>query len=99
MSNGDNPYGGARGAGNYATNVEFGAPAARPQAAPRGNGAPKAALIKDTTTAGFAADVLQEFESPACSGRFLGAVVRALPATRARCWKRSSARRAARSSW
>ncbi|MHA7885242.1 thioredoxin [Nitratireductor rhodophyticola] len=73
MTNGDNPYGkpenyGAAG-GQYTTNVDFGggAPASKPDA-PVGQGfslsdapqPPAADLIKDTTTANFAADVIQE---------------------------------------
>ncbi|MGF7006181.1 thioredoxin [Aminobacter sp. BE322] len=51
MSNESNPFGGM--SGQYATNVQFGG------AAPA-SGSPAADLIKDTTTAGFAADVIQE---------------------------------------
>ena len=50
MSN-DNPFG-AMG-GQYTTSVSYGAAADAPQAAAAG-------LIKDTTTAGFSADVIQE---------------------------------------
>ncbi len=51
MSN-DNPFGGM--SGQYATSVSYGAPdTAGTKAAP-------ADLIKDTTTAGFTADVIQE---------------------------------------
>lgn len=51
MSNDSNPFGGMTG--QYATNVQFGggAPA---------NGTPPADVIKDTTTASFSADVIQE---------------------------------------
>ncbi|ODT52995.1 MAG: thioredoxin [Methylobacterium sp. SCN 67-24] len=51
MSNESNPFGGMTG--QYATNVQFGggAPA---------NGTPPADVIKDTTTASFSADVIQE---------------------------------------
>lgn len=52
MSDSSNPFGGQTG--QYATNVSFGAapaPAAKPSAPP---------VVKDTTTAGFAADVIQE---------------------------------------
>lgn len=50
--NDDNPF----GSGNsYATTVSYGAPQGAPSAA-----APAGDLIKDTTTAGFAADVIQE---------------------------------------
>ncbi|WP_336070344.1 thioredoxin [Nitratireductor rhodophyticola] len=73
MTNGDNPYGkpdkyGA-GAAQYTTKVDFGGetPVSAP-AAPAGQGfslsdspqMPAADLIKDTTTAGFTADVIQE---------------------------------------
>lgn len=73
MTNGDNPYGkpdnyGA-GAAQYTTKVDFGGetPVSAP-AAPAGQGfslsdspqTPAADLIKDTTTAGFTADVIQE---------------------------------------
>ena len=54
MSSNENPFGGM--GGQYAQNVSYGAPA---QAAPSAAGAP-AAAIKDTTTATFAADVIQE---------------------------------------
>ncbi|MEJ6785274.1 thioredoxin [Aminobacter sp. Piv2-1] len=51
MSNQNNPFGGV--SGQYSTNVQYaGAPAA--------GAAPASDLIKDTTTAGFAADVIQE---------------------------------------
>lgn len=53
MSN-DNPFG-AMG-GQYATSVSYGGAADKPA----GQQAPEADLIKDTTTAGFAADVIQE---------------------------------------
>lgn len=48
MSNEDNPFGGM--SGQYATNVQYGGAPAQPPAG----------LIKDTTTAAFAADVIQE---------------------------------------
>jgi putative thioredoxin len=65
MSDQSNPY--ARSGGGYATTVNYGsapetaAPgaAARPATAP-GTAAPAGELIKDTTTATFAADVIQE---------------------------------------
>ncbi|PWJ80133.1 thioredoxin [Pseudaminobacter salicylatoxidans] len=56
MSNQDNSFGGADN--SYTTTMTFGS-----QPAPAGNGAAApddASLIKDTTTSGFAADVLQE---------------------------------------
>jgi len=61
MSNDQNPY--RASTGGYATNVQYGAEPARtapgsPPAAP--NGAAAGALIKDTTTAGFPADVIRE---------------------------------------
>src|SRR5262245_17087719 len=57
-----NPYRGSTG--GYATTVQYGGEPARP-AQPSGalsgnGGAPAADLIKDTTTAGFAADVIRE---------------------------------------
>lgn len=56
MSDQSNPY--ARNGGGYAQNVNYGAaPAPANQAAPA---APAGELIKDTTTASFAADVIQE---------------------------------------
>ena len=60
MSDQNNPY--ARGGGGYAQNVHYGsapAQAAQPtaQTAP---GVPAGELVKDTTTATFAADVIQE---------------------------------------
>lgn len=63
MSGGDNPYGG--GGPAYSTNVSFGSepePVARPaeQEILLGDAAAGEDLIKDTTTAGFAADVIQE---------------------------------------
>jgi putative thioredoxin len=62
MSNGQNPYGGA--GGGYTVQYGGTAPAASapPAAAPAaGNAqAPAGALIKDTTTAGFATDVIRE---------------------------------------
>ncbi|GAA2827959.1 thioredoxin [Aminobacter aminovorans] len=51
MSNESNPFGGM--SGQYATNVQFGAE-------PANAAAPAADLIKDTTTAAFSADVIQE---------------------------------------
>jgi putative thioredoxin len=54
MSDKDNPFGGM--GGQYSTNVSFGS--AEP---PRGNGAAAAPLVvKDVTTASFAAEVIQE---------------------------------------
>lgn len=50
MSNENNPFGGM--SGNYATSVQYGASDGAAQ--------PPAGLIKDTTTSGFAADVIQE---------------------------------------
>ena len=50
MSNENNPFGGM--SGNYATNVQFSAGDVAAQ--------PAANLVKDTTTAAFAADVIQE---------------------------------------
>lgn len=50
MSNENNPFGGM--SSNYATNVQFGGSDSAPQ--------PPANLIKDTTTQGFATDVIQE---------------------------------------
>ena len=63
MSNESNPYGGA--GGGYATTVQYGGqPAPQPQAAGRGKRAGRRRrprdVIKDTTTAGFAADVIRE---------------------------------------
>lgn len=60
MSNGQNPYGGA---GGYTTTVQYGGDAAPKPAADGSSLAPRQApadLIKDTTTAGFAADVIRE---------------------------------------
>ncbi|MEO5324665.1 thioredoxin [Mesorhizobium sp. CC13] len=51
MSNQNNPFGGV--SGQYSTNVQYGG-------APATGAAPAADLIKDTSTAGFAADVIQE---------------------------------------
>ena len=51
MSNESNPFGGM--SSQYATNVQFGT-------APANGAAPAADLIKDTTTAAFPADVIQE---------------------------------------
>ena len=51
MSNSDNPFGGSA----YSANVQYGTPA-EPPAAGNGGGS----VIKDTTTATFAADVIQE---------------------------------------
>jgi len=51
MSNESNPFGGM--SSQYATNVQFGA-------APANAAAPVGDLIKDTTTAAFSADVIQE---------------------------------------
>ncbi len=59
MSNGHNPY---SGAGGYTTTVQYGGDAA-PKPVADGSLAPRQApadLIKDTTTAGFAADVIRE---------------------------------------
>jgi putative thioredoxin len=54
MSDNDNPFGGM---GNpYSQNVSFGAPEAVPSGRTNGQAAP----IKDTTTASFAVDVIQE---------------------------------------
>ncbi|WP_269931834.1 thioredoxin [Aminobacter sp. HY435] len=50
MSNENNPFGGM--GSNYATNVQYGGDTGAAQ--------PPANLVKDTTTAGFAADVIQE---------------------------------------
>jgi len=59
MSNDSNPF--APASGSYSANVNFGAPAApAPLAAPVATGAPAGDLIKDTTTQGFTADVIQE---------------------------------------
>jgi putative thioredoxin len=60
MSSQDNPFGGA--ANPYAATVSYGAATAGPgpSAALAGSGPPAAAVVKDTTTAGFAADVIQE---------------------------------------
>jgi putative thioredoxin len=66
MSNDSNPYGGT--SGGYATTVQYGGQPARPEVErPAGNGtgelAPVGAsteIIKETTTAGFAADVIRE---------------------------------------
>ena len=61
MSNDSNPYGGA--GGGYATTVQFGKrPASEPQAAAANGpaGGPATEIIKDTTTAGFAGDVIRE---------------------------------------
>jgi putative thioredoxin len=55
MSRQDNPFGGA--ANPYAATVSYGA---APAGAPLGGQASAPAIIKDTTTAGFAADVIQE---------------------------------------
>ena len=57
MSNTDNPFGGGYGSAAATTTVSYGgaAPAAASTAA--------GALIKDTTTAGFAADVIAESKS------------------------------------
>ncbi|WP_295813040.1 thioredoxin [uncultured Nitratireductor sp.] len=72
MTNGDNPYGkpGDYGAGDtqYTTNVDFGGGAAAAPAAPASQGfslseepqMPAGDLIKETTTANFPADVIQE---------------------------------------
>jgi putative thioredoxin len=66
MSNDSNPYGGT--GGGYATTVQYGSQPARPGAErPAGNGtgelglaAASTEIIKETTTAGFAADVIRE---------------------------------------
>ena len=65
MSNESNPYGGT--GGGYATTVQYGSQPASQQPAKNGAGeaglvvAPGAGeVIKDTTTAGFAADVIRE---------------------------------------
>lgn len=52
-----NPFGGM--GGQYSTTVAYGAPAANAAASAQG-ATPAGDLIKDTTTAGFAADVIQE---------------------------------------
>ncbi|MGN6583976.1 MAG: thioredoxin [Rhizobiaceae bacterium] len=52
MSDQGNPYG--NGNGNYETRTSFGA------AQPSGAEAPTAELVRDTTTAGFSADVIRE---------------------------------------
>jgi len=52
MSDQGNPYG--NGNGNYETRTSFGA------AQPSGAEAPAAELVRDTTTAGFSADVIRE---------------------------------------
>jgi putative thioredoxin len=59
----NNPFGGSFGGngGQYTTSVQYGGAAAAPaKAAPVGSPAPAGDVIKDTTTAGFAADVIQE---------------------------------------
>jgi putative thioredoxin len=61
MTNEQNPY--RASSGGYATSVQYGgAEASRPAqgVAPAANGGSAAALIKDTTTAGFATDVVRE---------------------------------------
>jgi putative thioredoxin len=61
MSNEQNPY--RSSSGGYTTNVQFGGEPARPaQGAANvpSNGATPAGLIKDTTTAAFATDVVRE---------------------------------------
>ncbi len=57
MSNGSNPYGGGTG-GYGAANVTFGTDAAAPAVAQAP--VPAAQLVKDTTTADFTRDVIQE---------------------------------------
>ena len=61
MNNDSNPYGGA--GGGYATTVQFGKrPASEPQTAAANGptGSPATEIIKETTTAGFAGDVIRE---------------------------------------
>jgi len=61
MSNDSNPYGGT--GGGYATTVQYGSQPASPSQAAAPNGAaggPGTEIIKDTTTAGFPADVIRE---------------------------------------
>ena len=61
MNNDSNPYGGA--GGGYATTVQFGKrPASEPQTAAANGpaGGPATEIIKETTTAGFAGDVIRE---------------------------------------
>jgi len=58
MSDTNNPYGGS---GGYAPNVQYGSdPAAAPISQPPGQNPPAGDVIGDTTTAGFAADVIEE---------------------------------------
>lgn len=56
MSGQDNPYGGA--GAQYSANVQFGTARSAPASAPVSGAA--AALVKDVTTASFAADVIQD---------------------------------------
>ncbi len=94
MSNQDNSFGGADN--SYTTTMTFGS-----QPAPAGNGAAApddASLIKDTTTSGFAADVLQESRRQPVLVDFWAPG--AVPASNwLRRWRRWSSRRADASSW
>lgn len=59
MSNEQNPY--RASTGGYATNVQYGGePPRPPQAGAPANGSAAGPLIKDTTTSGFANDVIRE---------------------------------------